>query len=167
MPTLDVIARLENLRRELPGLKLYGLLDGAQYLKQTKQQFSLETGCVALFAGTPDAALAFAGPWLIDVEAVDPGLVNELAELERTAFAVSWLIAYQDLGGLAQILRLHMDIEMPDGRKALLRFWDPRVLAGLAEILNADQRREFFGHIFEWHLLLDQKKRVRIGRRDV
>lgn len=163
MASFDVLERLQYLRQEYPGLALYALLDGAQYLEQTGKRFSARQGAIALFSETADAALAFAGPWLIDAEAAGTELMEQLAGFERTAYGVSWLIAHQDIQALAQILRLHLETELPDGRRALLRFWDPRVLAGLAEILGPEQRREFFGYIFEWHLLLDREKRVQIG----
>jgi hypothetical protein len=58
------------------------------------------------------------------------------------------------------VLRLYA---LPDGRSALLRFWDPRVLVNLARTLDGAQREEFFGHIHEWHLL-DAGRRMWIGR---
>jgi hypothetical protein len=163
----DVAVRLEYLRQEHPGLALYCLLDGAQYLARRGKRFAPRSGAVALFMDTPDEALAFAGPWLIETDVAGPELVQELIAFERAGYGVSWLIAYQDLRGLAQILRLHLEAALPDGRQALVRFWDTRVLANLAEVLDAEQRRDFFGHIVEWHLMLNREQRVMIGRRDV
>lgn len=166
MEPFDVSERLVHLQQEYPGLKLYGLLDGAQYLERTGMRFNPQQGAEALFWETQDAALAFAGPWLLDAASVDAGLLQELVGFERGTYGVSWLIAHQDLCGLAQLLRLNLETELPDGRTALVRFWDPRVLAGLAEVLTPEQRQGFFGHIFEWHLLLNREHRVRIGRLD-
>lgn len=163
----DVYDRLVSLREEFPALKLYCLVDGAQYLQRIGKHFAASANAVALFQGTPDAALAFAGPWLIDVGVDGEARVAELVELERASHGISWLIAYQDLEGLSQLLRLHLEVELPDGRRALVRFWDTRVLASLAQVLDRVQRREFFGHVFEWHLLLDRERRVRVGRGDV
>ena len=56
-------------------------------------------------------------------------------------------------------------MQLPDGRVALLRFWDPRVLVSLAEVLGPEQSAAFFAHIHEWHLLNNQQ-RVWIGRQD-
>lgn len=162
----DVFDRLDGLRDKFPGLILYCLVDGAQYLQRIGKQFTPSNGAVALFQGTPDAALAFAGPWLIEVGAVEATRVDELVEFERTSHGISWLITYQNLEGLSQLLRLFLDVELPDGRRALVRFWDTRVLANLAQVLDPIQRRELFGHVFEWHLLLDRERRVRLGRSD-
>lgn len=139
---------------------------GAQYLARTGRQYTPNAAAVALFDGTPDAALAFAGPWLIDAASAASELIEEMVAFERASDGVSWLIAYQDRDGMAQLLRLHIEAELPDGRRALVRFWDTRVLASLTEVLDPDQRRGLFGHIFEWHLLLDRRDRVCVRRGD-
>jgi hypothetical protein len=160
----DVTARLADLQQNLSTLRLYALVDGVQYRETFGEPCAARMGFRSLFAGTQDAALAHAGPWLIDAEQVDPALVNALAELELSAPAVSWLISPQTLEGLAQLLQLNLDMELPDGRTALLRFWDPRVLVTLAELLEPSQRATFFAHIYEWHLL-HKERRVWIGGR--
>lgn len=161
---LDVQTRWEQMRESMPALGLYALIDGVQYQTQLCKRLCPGHGLFPLFAGTQDAALAHAGPWLVDAACVDAPFIEELAALERELPSLSWLIAPQDLTGLGQLLQLRLDVRLPDGRSALLRFWDPRVLANLAQTLDADQREEFFGHIHEWHLL-HEGRRVWIGRR--
>jgi hypothetical protein len=160
---LDVQSRWEQRRGTLPALRLYALVDGVQYQTQLCKRFQPGSGLFPLFAGTSDAALAHAGPWLVDVALAGESMVAELAALEREAPSLTWLIAPQDLEGLGQLLQLRLDVNLPDGRSALLRFWDPRVLVNLARTLDGAQREEFFGHIHEWHLLYEGK-RVWIGR---
>lgn len=164
MTAPDVKGRWERLRESYPALHLYALVDGIQYQTHLCKKLKDSTGMIALFAGTPDAPLAHAGPWLIDVARISRETADELAALERDAPSVTWLIALQDIRGLAQLLQLRLNIRLPDGRSALLRFWDPRVLANLAQTLFGKQRDEFFGHIYEW-LLLHEGQRVRIGGR--
>ncbi len=159
---LDVQTRLIQLQEQRPELRLYALADGLQFEQHHGERLSDAYGRRGLFAGTPDAPLIHAGPWLFDM-VLAGDLLPILAELEQLAPAVSWLIAPQDLDGLAMLLQLRLDMQLPDGRLALLRFWDPRVLAGIAGIMRDDQRAEFFAHIDEWHLL-HQGKRVWIGR---
>lgn len=159
----DVVTRLALLQQSTGALRLYALVDGAQYRAQCGEPCTARKGFHSLFAGTPDAALAHAGPWLIDAEHVGATLVDALAAMEQAVPAVSWLIAAQTLEGLAQLLQLNLDTELPDGRTALLRFWDPRVLVNLAEVLEPAQRETFFTHIHEWHLL-HKGQRVWIGR---
>lgn len=155
---IDVMERLSHLQQTIDTLRLYALVDGVQYRQQRGEPLTRRAGIYSLFEGTPDAQLAHAGPWLIDVEQAGAQLASDLAVIEQEAPAVSWIIAPQTLNGLAQLLQLKLDAKMPDGRTALLRFWDPRVLVSLAQILSNEQRQEFFGHIHEWHLLYNGKR---------
>ncbi|ENZ77794.1 MULTISPECIES: DUF4123 domain-containing protein [Pseudomonadota] len=155
---LDVVERLTQLRSTFPTLRLYALVDGIQYEESRGERLGDRPGHASLFRGTPDGPLAHAGPWLVDVEEVGDAVLHDLARLEQEAPAVTWLIAEADLAGLAQLLQLHLDVRLPDGRIALLRFWDPRVLASLVNVLDARQRDAFFAHIHEWHLLRDGQR---------
>lgn len=160
----DVQKRHELLLQTYRGLRLYALVDGVQYTKHFEIPLTpLGEQRRALFDGTDDAALAHAGPWLVDAEHADPAHVAELVGLEQTAPAVTWLIAPIALEGLAQLLSQRLNTRLPDGRTALVRFWDPRVLASLAEVLDGHQRDEFFAHIHEWHML-HNGQRAWIGR---
>jgi len=161
---LDVVDRLGLLRTTFPTLRLYALIDGVQYENHRGERLDDRPNFVALFHGTPDGPLAHAGPWLVDVEDAGDSVTNDLARLEREAPSVTWLIAEADLYGLAQLLQLHLNVRIPEGRVALLRFWDPRVLASLVNVLDPKQREIFFAHIHEWHLLRDGQ-RVHIGRK--
>lgn len=163
MTIFDVQTRLEQLHDAMPELRLYALVDGARYQTQSNKRLLAASGLFPLFEGTPDAALSHAGPWLVDVASVAKSFFDELATLERDVPCLSWLISPQDLDGLAQLLQLKLDVRLPDGRCALLRFWDPRVLAHLAQTLDNWQREEFFSYIHEWHLL-HEGRRVWIGR---
>ncbi|MFT0735635.1 DUF4123 domain-containing protein [Ralstonia wenshanensis] len=155
--------RLAQLRAYSPTLCLYGLVDGLQYETHRGERLEDRQGFVSLFHGTPDGALAHAGPWLVDVNEAGEGVTADLARLEREAPAVTWLISEADVHGLAQLLQLQLDARLPDGRIALVRFWDPRVLAQLVNVLSPKQRETFFAHIHEWHLLRNGE-RVHIGR---
>src|SRR6218665_1526836 len=62
------------------------------------------------------------GVWLGDGAIAGEATVAELATLERDAPSLTWLIAPQDLEGLGQLLQLRLDVNLPDGRSALLRF---------------------------------------------
>ncbi|WP_354674959.1 DUF4123 domain-containing protein [Cupriavidus alkaliphilus] len=161
---MDVLDRYGQLHTRLQTLNLYALVDGVLYQQHRERQLEqVPGGIVALFSGTGDDALAHAGPWLVDAAQVTEAVLRDLISLERAAPAVTWLIAEADFTGLTQLLQLRLDIKLPDGRTALLRFWDPRVLAGLFQLLAGDQRAEFFRHIHEWHLLANGR-RVWIGR---
>lgn len=158
-----MLQRLDELRATHPELRLYALVDGAQYQLHRHTWLTAVPGKRALFEFTQDAALAHAGPWLMDIGLLGTAVADDLEQLESTAPAVTWLIAPQDLNGLAQILSLLIDARLPDGRIAMVRFWDPRVLAALAQVMDTNQREEYFSHIHEWHLL-HNGRRTWIGR---
>jgi hypothetical protein len=159
----DVKKHLDRLHTDMPEVRLYALVDGVHYQSRFYKPLVDANGFFPLFAGTPDAALSHAGPWLVDISGEGRHVVNDLVTLELELPAVSWLTASQDLIGMAQLLQLRMDARLPDGRIALLRFWDPRVFAVVTRTLDERQREEFFHYIHEWYLLLDGR-RVTIGR---
>lgn len=158
---IDVVERLNLLREEIPSLRLYALVDGAKFEMKREARINRKPGFYSLFEGTPDSALAHAGPWLVDAEIAEDAFVEDLAKLELETGTITWLIAPQSLEGLGQLFQLSLDTKMPDGRTVLLRFWDPRVLASLSEILSAEQWQTSFGYVHEWHLL-DKGKRALI-----
>lgn len=161
---MSVLDRFAALKAQEPHLLLYALIDGLVFEQQMGQQVEHAPGCAALFAGTEDAALAAAGPWLISA-ALQPDLCHRLRTQEDRAPLVSWLVAGVPFDGLVQLLRLKLDVRLPDGRIGLLRFYDPRVLYSLATTLTGPQREDFFGHIHEWHFMHNGQA-LRIGRAD-
>lgn len=159
----DVRERLTQFHLHMPSIRLYALVDGVQYSKYLGEPIAPRHGFFPLFSGIPDVGIAHAGPWLIEIEDSYQALINKLAKLEQNTAALIRLFAHQDLEGLAQLLQLNLDTELPDGRMALLRFWDPRVLISLAEILDADQREQLFGQVHEWYFLHNGRRKW-IGR---
>ncbi|WP_050865405.1 DUF4123 domain-containing protein, partial [Burkholderia pseudomallei] len=90
---------------------------------------------IALFDRTPDASLAEHGPWLIDY-ALAPGPIRRvLAELAAGPVGMSWLISAYPFERLAAELREHLDVRLPDGRTALLRFYDARIMPDIARVM--------------------------------
>lgn len=162
---LDVQERFLTLAERRSELRWYALVDGHQFKLHTGDRLQSSPGVNrALFQGTEDEPLAHAGPWLYDL-ARCPELINDLAAMEQALPAVSWLMTAMDLEGLAQFLQLKLDAELPGGRKALIRFYDPRVLGNLIKVMDAEQRSEFFFLIDEWHFVYNGK-RVWMGRDD-
>lgn len=156
--------RLEAHRASRQYLRLFALVDGLVFEKVHGEPMKRQHGCIALFDGTPDAPLAAAGPWLVDAE-LRPDLGERIQARQGDAPHVSWLLAELTAEGLAQLLQLRLDARAPSGDTVLLRFYDPRVLYGLATTLTPEQREEFFGYIFEWHFD-HEGNAMRIGRAD-
>ena len=150
---VNVLERFQNLQQQEATLSLYALVDGFQYEKHTGQRIQHIPGINRpLMHGTEDQPLAHAGPWLFNI--IDSAeQFHALQELEQALPSVSWLITSVDLEGLSQLLQLKLEAELPDGRKALLRFYDPRVLGNLYHTLDAGQRAQFFDLIDEWHFI--------------
>lgn len=161
---MQVLERLETLQASRPHLRMFALVDGLAYEQLLGERIEQRHGCVPLFAGTPDAALSFAGPWLVDT-ALHMNMRDSLMGKQSLAPVVSWLFTEVPMHGLVELLQLKLDVRMPDGHTALLRFYDPRVLKCLAQTLTASQREEFFEHIQEWHFVVDGQA-MRIGRAD-
>ena len=159
----DIVERFRALQQADAALWLYALVDGFQYEQHTGQRLDHRPGINRpLFLGTEDEPLAHAGPWLIGVDKA-PDRLHLLHELEQALPSVSWLISAIDLEGLSQLLQLKLAAQLPDGRKVLLRFYDPRVLGHQMQTMDSEQRAEFVHLIDEWHFIHDGR-RVCIGR---
>ncbi len=146
---MTVLEQLHALQTENPLIQMHALVDGLVFRQVHGEPLTVRPGCVALFDETPDVALATAGPWLLDARDHAP-VCDALHSYEATHPLVSWLMTDVPFAGLVQLLRLKLDVRLPDGTMALLRFYDPRVLYSLAETLTDRQREEFFGHIDRW-----------------
>ncbi|MBC8720618.1 DUF4123 domain-containing protein [Paraburkholderia sp. 31.1] len=134
------------------------LVDGIQYQQHTGQQLTPENDrTVSLFAGTNDMALAHAGPWLFDPKTTPDHLAN-LRELEQARPGVIWLITSESLERQAAKLRPHLNTRIPDGRSALLRFWDPRVLHALNAVCHGKSERDLFRAAEAWHYLNEGRR---------
>jgi hypothetical protein len=80
---IDVMERLTELRQQTDALRLYALVDGAQYQTHRGIRLTRQTALYSLFDGTPDAPLAHAGPWLVDSEHGGDAFLEDLAALKR------------------------------------------------------------------------------------
>ena len=134
---------------------LYALVDGLIYADAGTVPLTRSASNAALFDLTADASLAQAGPWLIDYAACGKAVRHSLVEQAQTPQGVNWLISGHTLNTLAEELRQRLDAVRPDGSRALLRFYDARVMHGLAEVLSDMQRIRFFVPVFEWLIQLN------------
>ncbi|KVT58002.1 DUF4123 domain-containing protein [Burkholderia ubonensis] len=130
---------------------LYALVDGLLYADAADASpLQRSQSAVALFDGTPDASLADAGPWLIDYERAAGTIRQTLSIMASGSTGVSWLISAYPIESLADELRNRLDVRLPDGRTALLRFYDARIMAGMASLMEFTQRLQFFVATFDW-----------------
>lgn len=133
--------------------KLFVLLDCAQLSNEEREAFqSLDSSaCVGLFKGTPDEGLKEVEPLLLDPLNLPPlhGM-SWLIQNEKTTPMVVWLTSEASIDQLAQHLRSLSSADLPSARNALLRFYDPRVLHKLMQVMTPDQKALFFTDAQQW-----------------
>jgi len=136
---------------------LFAMVDGLQYERYFSEELSaLQSVAIPLFDTWPDSRIAFAGPWIIQMSGA-MNIREKLCHLETALPSVSWIVSSSTLTGLAVHFRKYMNIGLPDGRAALLRFQDPRVQVRLGTMLDSRQHRELTGLIQEWLATVDGK----------
>jgi hypothetical protein len=149
--------RLNEVARQHANVRLFALVDGAQYNTISGQSIEAEGDyIVSLFAGTDEESLAHAGPWLVEI--VVEQFAAGIARIEALLPSVLWLISTDDTLTLARKLRERLNVSSPDGKEYLLRFWDPRALHALANSVAQSARRDFFGAALEWTYLHEKQR---------
>lgn len=134
-----------------PTLSLFALVDGLQFERYFGHELeTLRDAILPLFDKYPDSRIAFAGPWLIDMQK-SMAFREKLTALEQHLPAISWLLSARSLSELLDHFQKNMNIVLPDGRVALLRFQDPRVQTRLGEQLDESQHQAFTRDITEWY----------------
>ncbi|WP_193099637.1 DUF4123 domain-containing protein [Burkholderia sp. Z1] len=130
---------------------LYALVDGLLYADAANGSSPQRSqAAAALFDNTSDASLADAGPWLVDYERASGRIRQALATMASSPTGVSWLISAYPIESLADDLRSRLDVRLPDGRTALLRFYDARIMPDMASLMEFTQRMQFFVPTFNW-----------------
>ncbi|WP_312226639.1 DUF4123 domain-containing protein [Pseudescherichia sp.] len=132
-------------------ISLFALVDGLQFERYFGRELEMREDIVLpLFDTYPDSRIAFAGPWLIDMHKA-MAFRQKVVELEQHLPAVSWLLSASTLSELLAHLQQCINVEMPDGRVALLRLQDPRVQVRLGEQLDEGQHWVITREIAEWY----------------
>ncbi|EMA4769568.1 DUF4123 domain-containing protein [Cronobacter sakazakii] len=138
-------------------ISLYGLVDGLQYERFTGKELIKEKNeVVPLFDRYPDSRIAFAGPWLVDMQR-RMDFSEQLVALEIFCPSVSWITTSVNLDQLVKHLQQFMNIILPEGETALLRFQDPRVQPRLGTILDEEQHSELTGITTGWVSLVNNQ----------
>lgn len=152
MKSLTIEERLAGLRAgRAPSARLYAVVD-ALLLASCEPAPTLQRGpgALALFDGTNDAALAEHGPWLLHYEESPPELRSSLHGLAQGTVGMVWLISAHTPQLLADMLRERLGVRLPDGATALLRYYDARRLADIAEAMSAAQRAHLLAPALQW-----------------
>lgn len=145
----------DYIMRELlchPECSLYALVDGLQFERHFGYEIESEIAITyPLFDLYPDSKLAFAGPWLIRLNRSE-FYRGRLKELDMKYPALSWLLSPLSPEGLLQKFKEFLTIELPNGKSALFRFYDPRVLEHLSVWLELPERSRLIQGVKQWVL---------------
>ncbi|TDQ24489.1 uncharacterized protein DUF4123 [Raoultella sp. BIGb0149] len=146
----SIVERLKTIQSESDKRKIYVLVDGAQYDRFCTIELFKCNGVMPLFDNVDDRDIAFAGPWLLSFENVDDDLFCMLNELELKYPSISWLLSSLSFDDLFIHLKKNLEVIMPNNKIALLRYYDPRILVFLPEILTSKQLKVFLSSVITW-----------------
>lgn len=134
---------------------LFALVDGLQYERFTGEELVFKRDiAVPLFETWPDSRIAFAGPWIISMnDAMETQ--EKLCALESALPSVSWILSSSTLTELVAHFQKNLNVGLPDGRAALLRFHDPRIQVRLGTMLDSQQHRELTYLTNEWTTMVN------------
>jgi len=157
--TVQVEKYLAIRQQQMPyPLRLYGLVDGLLYGEIAADQALFRSAsCVALFDGTPDEALADAGPWLLDCTGDRNSHMASLQRLGDSAVGCLWIVSGYAVDDLALALRARLNAHMPNGSTALLRYYDARITDDIAALLTPAQQAAFFAPGLDWLVQRDRQ----------
>lgn len=126
-----------------PGRKLFGVFDGARDSPRLYQRLvgsGLPMAC--LIGGIVPSPLAEAAPWCVQLHPGDPA-GRELVERYWGEAAGIFVSAPADghVTAVCRKLKRGLRVELPGGKRAMLRFYDPRVLRMFLPICDEEQWR--------------------------
>ncbi|MBS8268881.1 DUF4123 domain-containing protein [Halomonas litopenaei] len=115
----------------------------------------------SLFQATPEQGYSHIAPHLIAWSALCATERDQLIDLDKRVPALSWLWSTQEgTVTLYRHLKAQLDMRLPDGALALLRYYDPTVWRRLVNLLTPDQITALFGPISYWSILLDHQRKL-------
>lgn len=147
-----------STRARYPGHRFFALVDLAPHeglLKKLAQANDSGARWKSLFDGTPEEALLDGAPLLIEmpIRQSNKNFLRTLVAAERSSPSVSWICSRLSLEDLFLHLQPFIDADMPNGRKALFRFYDPRILSAIRDGLGSDPLgKTLFTPTSEWWL---------------
>ena len=115
----------------------------------------------SLFQATPEQAFTHIAPHLIAWSALCATERDQLIDLDQRVPALSWLWSTQEgTVTLYRHLKAQLDMRLPDGALALLRYYDPTVWRRLMNLLTAEQITALMGPVHYWSVRLDCRRQL-------
>lgn len=108
----------------------------------------------SLFTGQPEEDLPFASPYLLElpIGAIERPIHHWLRQLGRQRAGSTCLFSDASFEELFHHLNAQLDIALPDGSLALMRYYDPRAWLRYRDVLTMQQQRQLFGPIKSWQI---------------
>lgn len=137
----------------------YLILDAAQISEETsiflkKCQNNIHIELYSLFAGTAEGNAPFeVAPILIYFKDIQLLSDDVLLFLQKTwAHEQSLNLVFSSLALIEFIRKMkkYLTVEFPDGSQKIMRWFDPRVIKNINNILDGDQILEFYSDIACW-----------------
>ncbi|WP_180183875.1 DUF4123 domain-containing protein [Acinetobacter sp. YH01020] len=108
-----------------------------------------------LFKGTFEEEAYLYGPILIDLSYVDDKQLDNLFNLMKVKDSLIFLQSPLEPKLLRNSLLEKLYIEFEDGEIGILRFYDPRILIRLSNIINSEQTVQFMDGINAFYFTLN------------
>ncbi|ALM52431.1 DUF4123 domain-containing protein [Halomonas huangheensis] len=116
---------------------------------------------LSLFQGTPEEGFSHIAPHLIrwgDLSATER---NQVIDLDQQVPAFAWLwTSNEETPSPFSHLKSQMDMRLPNGDLAMLRYYDPHVWMKLMDILDEEQKKELIGPVQYWSVNVGQQRHV-------
>ncbi|WP_110644126.1 DUF4123 domain-containing protein [Salinicola sp. CPA57] len=115
----------------------------------------------SLFQNTPEQGFSAIAPHLVPLNGLRDAECATLIEQDTEVAAFSWLwVDESATNDLFAHLQKQLDMRLPDGGLALLRYYDPRVFTRLMQLLDDEQRKTLFGPIRYWSVRVTEERQV-------
>ncbi|GLU33733.1 DUF4123 domain-containing protein [Trinickia caryophylli] len=128
-------------------LNLYALVDGALSAGMLQLVTERDAAWQCLYPDTMlEAASPSIAPYLVELRLDDQGqaaLARTLLRQSEHTDLVLWIASRVPLPHLTRYLHPFAEVELADGRKALLRYYDPLILNTLLDALTPEQHDKF------------------------
>lgn len=142
-----------------PDSRLFALADGARYLTlDTRlEKAAGEISSRWLLARSELDEIAHAGPVLIEFMDSAPlsssgEFLGWLRDWDRRSPMASWLWSRASFENLAKHFAGLLFTRMPDGRRALLRYYSPEVRRALEQVMTARQWTQVMAPLERWQV---------------
>ncbi|QBQ17123.1 DUF4123 domain-containing protein [Acinetobacter haemolyticus] len=137
--------------------KLFCLVDGAQIDHSTVPNIQHTFGgCLYLFKETFEEEAYQYGPIMFDLSQSNQEQLENLFHLMRNKDSMIFIESGLDIKSLKNKLLEKLYVELEDGGIGILRYYDPRVLKRLSQIITDEQRTQFMDGFDTLYFMLHQ-----------